>query len=152
MGNDEQTNNVRRKMAGQRGSAIIELAIVAPLLFMAFTGAAEFARVFRVAIAAASAARAGVQYGTQSLGYSSDLNGMQQAALNAAQGISGLTAAASRFCQCSDGAATSCGAGGCSSKRTYVKVTTTVNFRTMASYPWIPNPMRIRNQATMRVR
>src|SRR5579864_8958993 len=81
-----------------RGQGAVELALLAPILVLVLVIAADFSRVFYMSIETANAARAGVQYGAQSTTKASDTAGMQQAALNDAANLSGLTATASNFC------------------------------------------------------
>jgi hypothetical protein len=87
----------------QRGSAILELAIAVPLLALILAGTMEFGRAFYAAAEVANAARAGVQFAAVNPANASNYTGMQQAATNDAVNVSGLTATASKFCECSDG-------------------------------------------------
>src|SRR3954469_8899862 len=64
----------------ERGSAMIELALVAPILTMLVIGVAEFGRFSYMSIEIASAARAGVQYGAQNHITASNTTAMQNAA------------------------------------------------------------------------
>ena len=135
----------------QRGSAILELAIAVPLLTLVLAGTMEFGRAFYAAAEVANAARAGVQFAAINPANASNITGMQQAATNDAVNLSGLTATASKFCECSDGTSVDCTSGSCSGKRTYVKVVTTAQFQTIGTYPGIPSPFTVGSQATMRV-
>jgi Flp pilus assembly protein TadG len=135
----------------QRGSAILELAIAVPLLTMVLAGTMELGRAYYAAAEVANAARAGVQFAAINPANASNSAGMQQAAKDDAMNVSGLTATASKFCECSDGTSVDCTTGSCSGKRTYVKVATSVQFQTIGTYPGIPSPFTIGSQATMRV-
>jgi Flp pilus assembly protein TadG len=135
----------------QRGSAILELALAVPLLTLVLTGTMEFGRAFYAAAEVANAARAGVQFAAVDPANASNNTGMQQAATDDAVNVSGLTATASKFCECPDGTSADCTSGSCSGMRTYVKVITSTQFQTVGTYPGIPNPFTIRSQATMRV-
>ena len=77
---------------------------------------------------------------------------MVNAAKNDAQGLTGVTATAQRYCQCSNGSAISCTTGTCltGSKRTYVSVTTGYTFNTLIRYPRIPSSITMTRQAVMR--
>jgi TadE-like protein len=86
-----------------RGQSAVELALLAPVLILLLLAAADFSRVYYASIEATNAARADVQYGAQSITTASDTAGMQQAALNDASNLSGLTATASNFCECPPG-------------------------------------------------
>ncbi len=88
---------MRRKSSGmhmrggrsRRGQASVELALSLPLLLMMFLVVVETGRAFYIAISVANAARAGVQYGAQSLSTAADNAGMQAAAANDAPNLSG---------------------------------------------------------------
>src|SRR5258708_33454139 len=133
----------------RRGSAMIELAIAVPLLPLILAGTMEFGRAFYAAAEVSNAARAGVQFAAINPANASNYTGMQQAATNDAVNVSGLTATASKFCECPDGTSADCTSGICSGKRTYVKVVTSAQFQTVGTYPGIPNPITVNSQATM---
>jgi Flp pilus assembly protein TadG len=142
-----------RKNKAQRGSAIVEFGMLAPVLVLMLMGTMDFARVFYTSISVVNAARAGVQYGVRSNGKSGDLTGMQNAALADGSDVSGLTAVATRFCQCSDGTTANCLTGSCGAygrPRIYVKVTTTAQFKTLFKYPKVPATINLSKSATMR--
>jgi len=140
------------RRAREKGSAVLEFALLGTLFVTLLAGAMEFSRLFFATIEVANAARAGAQYGIQSSANSSDITGMQTAATNDAPDVAGLTATASQFCTCSDGTSTACGSGGCSSKRTYVKVVTNATFTTLGTYPLIPNSIPISAKVSIRVK
>jgi len=104
---------------------MLEFALVAPLLLLLLAGVLDFSMLLRTAACAADAARAGTEYGSKSATAAADTAGMQAAALDAAPGVTGMTATATRSCKCSDGSAVSCG-GTCASGKMmiYVRVTT----------------------------
>ena len=120
---------------GRGGIATVEFALAAPLLLLLLAGVLNCAMIFRYATTAAEAARCGAQYGSQSVTNSLDTAGMQAAALTSAPGMTGLTATASRYCQCSGGSTVSCG-GSCANGKMliYVQVTTRVTAPTVFSY------------------
>jgi len=128
---------VRRNLGqcGRGGIATVEFALAAPLLLLLLAGVLNCAMIFRYATTAAEAARCGAQYGSQSVTNSLDTAGMQAAALTSAPGMTGLTATASRYCQCSGGSTVSCG-GSCANGKMliYVQVTTRVTAPTVFSY------------------
>ena len=145
---------IRRNKRRQKGSALLELAVLTPLLALILAGTMELSRVFYTATAVASAARAGAQYALKSSSTTTDFTGIQNAATSDASGISGITATASQFCECSDGSSTTCGTGGCGgsmTERTYVKVVTSATFNTLGNWG-IPNSIAVRNQASVRVK
>src|SRR3954469_259245 len=81
----------------ERASAILELALLAPIFAAMLVGAAEFGMLCYSAIEVSEAARAGVAYGSQTPGTASDTSGMQTAATNAAPNVTGMSAVASQF-------------------------------------------------------
>ncbi len=137
----------------ERGTAFIEMALVLPLLFVLFIGVLDFGRVYYTAIAISHAARAGAQYGAQSNITSSDIPGMKQAALAAANDVSGVTTDARQFCQCASGASVDCTLGTCPEgvQQVYVEVTVDKVFTTLFPYPGIPQTTDLTRQATIRV-
>jgi Flp pilus assembly protein TadG len=143
---------VTKRTQRERGNAIIELALSVFLLATVMTGVMEFGRIFYVAAEVANAARAGVQWAALNPGHPNDLTSMQTAATTDAVNVT-VTATASEFCECDDGSVATCATGTCAigSLRTYVKVVATAPFNTIGTYPWIPKPMTMSAQATLRV-
>jgi len=142
-----------RNRRGRRGQAVVELALAAPLLAFLLVAATDFARVFFLWIELNNAARAGVQYGAQSLIFAADATGMKSAAANDALDITGMTTTASQ-CTCISGSSVPvCGAGYCSvnTNATFVKVDTQATFQTLFHYPGIPPSTTISGQAIMQV-
>ena len=137
----------------ERGTALIEFAVVLPFLVLFVIGAAEFGRVYFAAITAGNAARAGAQYGAQNVVRSGDFAGMTAAAQNEAADIGGVSNFPSRFCRCPDGSAASC-IGTCvdyGPPEVFVKdsVVKTVTF--LLKYPGLPSSVTVRRTVTFRV-
>lgn len=86
-----------------RGAALVEMVVIAPLLLLLLIAIVEVGRYGDYAIKVANAARAGAQYGAQS-GAASDNTGIINAATSDAGGITGLQPSPlpTTFCQCSD--------------------------------------------------
>jgi Flp pilus assembly protein TadG len=141
----------RGQGSGRRAIATVEFALVAPLLLLLLAGILDFAMLLRTATCAAYAARAGVAYGSASATASSNYTGIETAALNAAPGVTGMTATATRSCQCSGGSAVSC-SGSCTSGKMliYVQVTTQVTAPTVFNYSGLNFPSQVTYQASMR--
>ena len=141
----------RHRAAG--GQSAVELALSIPLLLVLLLAAVELGRIFYVQISVSNAARAGVQYGAQSITTASDNNGMQGAALADAPNITGLTATGSHYCACANGSSSTCLATDCSGSRRllYVQVTTSAPYTPMMSYPGLPGAMTLNGKAVMRV-
>ena len=143
-----------RASRGDAGAALVEMTIVAPLLILLLIGIVEVARYATFAIMVGNAARAGVQYGAQSMVLALDSSGMQNAAKNDAQNIAGLqNPSAGYFCKCSDGTASTCLPTDCSSSHrlVYVQVTVTGTFNSMFHFPSVQNTFPVSATATMRV-
>jgi len=139
--------------AGQRGSALVEFALMSPLLFLIASGVSDFSRFITASNVAASAAAAGTQYGALSPSNFGDVTGMQNAAVNDAGNYTGVTAVASQTCACTlGGAAVSCPAT-CSnqgeSAETYIKVTVTIPFTPLL--PFTPTPASASGTSIVRV-
>lgn len=139
------------RAGSRRGSSMLELALAIPMLALILAGVTEFGRAFYAAAEVSNAARAGVQFAAINSTNATNYQGMQNAATADAVNLTGMTATASQYCECSNGTATNCSSGTCGSMRTYVKVVTSLPYATMGTYPGIPNPINITSQATMRV-
>lgn len=148
-----ETPRTRSLLAGERGQNILEFAFFVPVILLLLVGAIEIGRLAYLSILVNNAAHAGVQYGAQSLATASDNTGMQNAALNDGQNISGLTAAASHYCSCADGSSSSCQATDCagSHRLVYVQVNTTGQFHSLFAYPGLPSSYTVTGEAVMRV-
>jgi len=134
-----------------RGQSAVELALLAPVLVLVLVIAADFSRVYYMSIEAANAARAGVQYGAQSTTKASDTTGMQQAALDDAANLSGLTATASNFCECPPSTShVTCSLTTCSGMEMHVQVNTSAQFQTLVHYPGVPSTVTLNESALMR--
>ena len=141
----------RARRCFNRGQSAVELALVAPFVVLVLVIAADFSRVFYMSIEASNAARAGVQYGAQSTTKASDTAGMQQAALNDAANLSGLTATASNFCECPPSTShVTCSSTSCSGMEMYVQVNTSAQFQTLVHYPGVPTTVTLNESALMR--
>jgi hypothetical protein len=101
-----------------------------------------------------NAARAGVQYGAQTLGTAANIPGMQAAATNDA-GIATVKAQAFKYCQCADGTASTCAPSptDCASSHrlVFVRVDTTGTFNSIVHFPGVPQSQTITSTAIMRV-
>jgi len=136
-----------------RGSAFAEMALITPLLIFLLAGAVELGRFSAYGVTVAGAARAGVQYGAQNSATATDTTGMQNAATADASGITGVTAAASQFCQCADGSASTCLASDCATSHriVYVQVRVNGSYTSVLRYPGIQSSFPVSATAVMRV-
>jgi Flp pilus assembly protein TadG len=156
---------MRARRDFQAGGALVEMALVLPVLVLVFVGTIDFGRVFYASQALNNAARAGAQYGAHTPARSGDFAGMKSTA-EAATNTPGITAVASRLCQCADNtgtfsatlptandctspAATSCPTG---HRVITVTVTTTKTFNTLMAggLPGFLQSLNLTRTATMR--
>lgn len=138
----------------ERGVALVEIAIMLPFLLLLAIGAIEIGRYANYANIAANAAHAGVQYGAQSLAAASDTAGMQNAALKDWGTATGLSAVASHYCKCSNGAASTCLPTDCPlplHRILWVQVVVTGSLSSLLAYPALPRTFTISKTAIMRV-
>ena len=125
-----------------------------PLLLLVVLGICDFGRVYYTAITLTHAARAGAAYGSQSNASASDFAGIEQAAREEAQDVDGgITIAAERLCEYPGGGPVDCVTGICVAgvaPELYVKVTASKTFKTIVSYPGIPNTLPMSREAIVR--
>lgn len=135
----------------RRGSALVELALVTPLLLMLVAGVLNYGFALRTATAVASAAHAGAQYGISGAANMYDTAGIQAAALNSEPNVKGMKVSSAVSCQCPGQRSVSCG-GSCGSAKMlmYVQVTTTATSPTLLSYTGLPFTGSVKGQAVMR--
>jgi Flp pilus assembly protein TadG len=137
---------------GEAGQALVETALVFPLLITILVGAAELARVAYGAIEVANAARAGAQYGTQSGYTASDTTGIATAASSDAANLTALTATSSYSCICSDGTASTCLNTDCATS--HIVQTLTVNTQAtidpLFHIPGLPRTYTLKGKAVQR--
>jgi Flp pilus assembly protein TadG len=151
-----------------RGQSSVELALVVSLVLVPLLVAIiDGGRMFFTYLQVIEAARAGAQYGSQSLATANDNAGMKTYAANGAPSISGLTTSATNYCCCPGSGSTctqfgnstattntqSCGvAPPCTDWRRYEQVTATASFSTILRYPGLPSTMNFSSQALFRSR
>lgn len=146
----------------ERGAALVELAVALPLLAVILVGTIDFGRAFRETMIITNAARAGAQYGAQSIYNSGDQTGMQNAALGvlSVNGVtSGASATAVRQCYCASGSGSFGAPFGCpvvnpcvSTEHLVVTVTVTAQgtFLLTTPFPGLPNGFTISRSASAR--
>jgi Flp pilus assembly protein TadG len=143
-----------RNRRWSRGQSAVELAFALPVLALMLLGAADFARVFFFGIAVNNAARAGAQYGSQTVITAADITGMQAAATTDGSNVPSLSATASLCtCQSPRGSVAACPDSYCdpNSNATFVEVDTAAPFSTLVNYPGIPHLMTLTGKAVMQV-
>jgi Flp pilus assembly protein TadG len=163
-----------RHVRQQSGQALLEMALVLPLLIILALGVIEIGRYAYIAILVGNAARAGADYGAQSNAQSADTVGIQNAAYydfaggttstNSANGLSQSTLTVSSVVSCgcdNTGTITSAGcttitnptAGSCTTGNwvVYVSVTASGTFNSLFNYPGIPSSLTVSRTATIPV-
>jgi Flp pilus assembly protein TadG len=139
----------------ERGQSLVELAFVVPLLLLLLIGIIEIGRFAFYSIVVSNAARAGAQYGAQSLATAADTAGIATAAKNDGQGGTGLTVTSNQLCGCS-GATLSgaCPATLCvlpNHALVYVRVQVVGAFPSLFHYPGLPASINVTSVEEMRV-
>jgi Flp pilus assembly protein TadG len=133
----------------ERGQSLVELAFVLPVLLLLLVGIIEIGRFAYYGILVANAARAGAQYGAQSLAAAADTTGISNAGTNDAPGITApntLTVTSTQSCGCSTTSLGTCGTPTvCAAGRwlVYVQVTATGSFNSLFSYPGLPKTFAV---------
>jgi Flp pilus assembly protein TadG len=143
------------RAARQKGQAILELALMLPVLLLLAVGIIEFGRLAYFAIEVSNAARAGAQYGTQSLALASDSADITDAAQNDAPDIGtnlNVTPVASCGCTATAAIGGTCPGSGCSYPLVYLTVTTQYDLSTIFHYPGIPRTFSLTGTSVMPVK
>lgn len=141
-----------RKLKMERGQALIELAVAAPVLAMLLFGSMEIAKVIYASVEVSDAALAGVQYGTRNPIAAGDPSGIQNAAAADAPDLA-LIANSSLACTCSDGSASTCQPTDCpySNIETVLTVQTQSTVNPLFHLPGLPDTFTVRGQAIQKV-
>ncbi len=139
----------------ERGSALIEMALVSPLLLLLVFGAGDFGRIMYHAMTLTNAARAGAAFAVQTTGYLTNTADIQLAAEQEAQNIGPITVTSQRVCECPGGTVVSCTGGsscaGYGAVQGFVEVTATTTFTPLtAAFPGIPGSTALTRVAKMR--
>ena len=122
----------------RRGAAIVELAILLPLLVFLFLIGTDFARSFYYSLSVANGARNGALYGATDPAHATDTAGIQAAALTDLGDLTPTPNVNSTTLTDANG-------------NQYVKVTVTYSFSTITNYPGIPSSFSITQICQMRV-
>lgn len=135
------------------GNALIELAIGITILTTLILGAAEFGRIAYASIEVNDAAHAGAAYGSANRTFAADTANVTNAAKKDAPDVSGMTASAVYWCQCSDGSASTCLPTDCTGTRIieYVTVNTSGTVDPLVYVPGLPKSYTLTGHAVMRV-
>jgi Flp pilus assembly protein TadG len=136
----------------QGGQSLVELALVLPMLLLLLVGVVEIGRYAYVDILVSNAARAGAQYGSQSLTAAKDVSGIQLAAQN--DGLASFIVTPIQLCGCDSkpGDLGGCPTGTvCAHPLVYIQVTVKGPYSSLFSYPGLPASTMLTSTVTMRV-
>jgi|ERR1035438_9125763 Flp pilus assembly protein TadG len=143
-----------RALGSDAGGALIETYLVLPILAVMLLGVMEIGMAEYQSIEVSNAARAGVQYGAQGLGYVTDLTGIRSAATNDAPNVTLGTTNAVTTLICDDdtaptGSPLACANGG--PIETVLKVTTRATFTPLIHIPGITSSITLNGWAIQKV-
>jgi Flp pilus assembly protein TadG len=139
----------------QRGQALLELALLLPLLLLLTIGIIEIGRLAYYSIEVSNAARSGAQYGTQSLAAAANNANITTAAQNDVPDIgNSMTVSSTQTCGCAADTLGACpvGGGACTYPMVYLRVTTQYTLNSLFNYPGIPNSFTVTGNFAMPVR
>ena len=149
------------RLKDQRGTQLVEMAVLSPFLVLLAMGATDFARVSYTSITLANAARTGAQYALQSSTHATKTSAIQTAACNEADDLDPstncvITVTSQRTCRCPGASGVvACGATpACTAnapKEVYATVTASKTFNTLVNYPGIPASVPMTRTATLRI-
>lgn len=152
------TTKTTTRGRGQAGAALVEFALVLPLLMLLLLGGVEIGRFAYFSIIVANAARAGAQYGSQNGETARDAAGIQAAVQgDGINGISNLTVSSNPTCACWNGSTYAnipCTAPlSCNSGHPVELISVTVNgtAHSIFNYRFLPVSLPVRAVATMRL-
>jgi len=148
-----ELRSVSRRCLHARGQSTVELAVVVPVLLILLLTAADFGRMFYMSIEVMNAARAGAQYGSQTVITAADFAGMVAAAKTDGSDFTNFSATASQCTCASSTTVPGCPSSYCTNapQATFVEVDTQGLFRTLVNYPGIPSSTTLSSKAIMQV-
>jgi Flp pilus assembly protein TadG len=121
----------------RKGVAVVELAVLLPLLVFLFVVAADFARVYYYSLTLTNCARSGALYASDpAIAGESPFASVEEAALADATNINPPPAIAQTQGVDANG-------------RPFVAVTATYSFKTVTGFPGLPNPLELRRTVRM---
>jgi Flp pilus assembly protein TadG len=132
------TMRLRAHLHKRRGAAVVELAVLLPLLCFLFVAGVDFARVYYHQITVANAASSGALYGARDDFRAADTEGIKQAALADAKNLTPAPTVTSVT-------------GLDALEHPCVNVTVTWTFSTVSRYPFIPSTIELSRTVQMRV-
>ena len=148
-----------RKARKSRGAALVEFAMVTPLLLGLCMAATDFGRLFYHAVTIANAAGTGAFFGARDVLRSGDFDGQEQRAfddtINLSNSGTTVTTSSEQYCTCPDGTVVDCNdttiqCTGYGAPRGYIKVTVQQLFPIWAPWPLVPKNTTVGRTAFMR--
>jgi Flp pilus assembly protein TadG len=129
----------RGSRARRRGAAVVELAVMLPLLFFLFAVAVDFARIFYFSVTLTNCARAGAMYASDPTA-------------SAESPFANTTAAARADATNLSPAPTISSVNGTDGNgRPYVEVTAAYTFNTITGFPGVPSQINLTRKVRMNV-
>ena len=139
----------------EAGNAMVELAVVMPILILIAIGVMDYGRVYFTSIAVANAARAGAEWGAQNLGaFATDAAGIQAFAQADGNEVAPITITSARVCRCGStvvtcGTTSDCG-GGYGPAMEFVEVTASKSVALLIKWPGLPTSITVSRTAVWR--
>jgi Flp pilus assembly protein TadG len=134
------------------GGALVELAVVIPILALLIIGVVDFGHAYMTSSIIAHSAAAGAQYGSQNTAKAADSVGIRLAARQDAADLDTVVVTSTETCDCNGGAQIDCSTGACGTvPRAFVTVTVSKTFRFILDYPALPDSIVMTRAATLRV-
>ena len=147
---------VLRRLTGlhrsESGGAMVELAVVLPVLILIAIGVMDYGRVYFTSVAVANAARAGAEWGAADIGHQTQFTNMENFAKLDGAEAAPLTVTASRVCRCGATAvacSTSCGTYG--PPRVFISVTASKVVTMLLNWPGLDPTVTVSRTATIRL-
>ncbi len=137
----------------ERGSSLIELALILPVLLLMLLGVLDFGLVFRQYMTVIDSVRAAGEYATI-YGQQANSNQVQTFATQFGSGIPGYTASAALVCACNPGGGavsclSSCG-GAVTTPLQYMQVTATATLPLIYGVQGFPSTIPVKSIAFIR--
>ena len=145
---------LRLLQRSEQGGAMVELAVVLPVLILIAIGVMDYGRVYFTSIAVANAARAGAEWGAYGMtgSYTNDAK-MQAFGQLDGNEVGTISFTSSHFCECGT-TAVACSTSECGSgygpAQVYVKVKATKTVALLIRYPGLPASVTIADSAIFR--
>ena len=164
-----RTKKWSQAIQNNRGAALVEFALVLPLLVLLCLAAGDFGRLYFHAVTVVNAASSAVHWGSLDSGFAAQSDVMEDRAIRDAGDLTGVSATASSFCDCPPkdpddfttdptpvdcdlaGVEGTCTEGDYGLPRVYVRTDVKQTFNTVGPYPGIPQSSEVSRSAFMRV-